>query len=104
VETTPIQPSQPLPEDGPRNCRPGFVWRLTRTTDYVCVTPESRAMAAQENETAPSRWDANGAYGPNTCIAGFVWREAFDGDVVCVTPERRTAVKEENRLSASRAE
>lgn len=87
-----------------RRCKPGFVWREARPADVVCVTPESRSMVAQENAVAPSRWDANGAYGPNTCIAGFVWREAFEGDITCVTPERRAAVKEENRVGPSRAE
>lgn len=85
-------------------CKPGFVWRVARPTDYVCVTPDSRALVAQENSVATTRWDPNGAYGPYTCIAGYVWREAFDGDVVCVSPERRSEVKEENRLAPQRRE
>jgi hypothetical protein len=101
--TPPIFPGAPLPgATGPRNCKSGFVWRLARSTDYICVTPESRTLVEQENAVAPTRWNPNGAYGPQTCIAGFVWREAFDGDTVCVTPERRAAVKEENRLAPSR--
>jgi len=98
------QPNYPPPTSpsSPARCIQGFVWREARPTDYVCVTPESRAMVRQENAVASTRWDTNGAYGPYTCIAGFVWREAFDGDVVCVTPERRAAVKEENRMAASR--
>ena len=85
-------------------CKPGFVWRVARPTDYVCVTPDSRTLVAQENATATARWDPNGPYGPYTCITGYVWREAFDGDVVCVSPERRDSVMEENRAAPSRRE
>lgn len=80
------------------------MWRVARPTDYVCVAPGSRALVAQENATATTRWNPNGSYGPNTCIAGYVWREAFDGDVVCVSPERRGQVKEENRLAPQNRE
>ena len=86
------------PGSTPR-CASGFVWREARPDDRVCVTPESRAQAAEENAAAGSRVDPNGAYGPNTCVSGFVWREAFEGDVVCVTPERRQAVRDENGSS-----
>lgn len=85
-------------------CRPGFVWREARATDFVCVTPESRSLATRENATASSRIDPNGQWGPFSCVSGFVWREAFDGDTVCVTPERRAAVREENQLGPSRTE
>jgi hypothetical protein len=84
-------------------CKPGFVERLAGPSDEVCVTPESRDRARQENATAASRRNPKGPYGPNTCIAGFVWREAFAGDVVCVTPEIRKLVKEENALHLSRS-
>ena len=84
-------------------CSPPFVQRKARPSDAVCVTRDSFATVQNENASAASRWDPNGAYGPNTCIAGFVWREAFDGDTVCITVERRAAVKEENRLAPTRA-
>jgi hypothetical protein len=84
-------------------CNPGFVERLAGPGDNVCVTPESRERARQENATAASRRNPKGSYGPNTCLTGFVWREAFAGDVVCVTPEIRKLVKEENALHASRS-
>lgn len=103
----PPPPSPPAPPNVPgaaAPCKPGFVWRVARSTDYVCVTPDSRALVAQENATAATRWDPNGPYGPNTCIAGYVWREAFDGDVVCVSSERRDEVREENRLASERRE
>jgi len=86
----------------PAACMSGYVWREARSTDLVCVTPESRTLVAQENAVASTRVDPNGAYGPSSCISGFVWREAFDGDLVCVTPERRDAVREENRVGPSR--
>lgn len=85
-------------------CKPPFVQRRARASDAVCVTRESFLTVQDENATAPSRWDPNGAYGPQTCIAGFVWREAFDGDTVCVIPARRAEVKEENRLAPTRRE
>ncbi|MGV3650417.1 MAG: hypothetical protein ACO1OK_03260, partial [Devosia sp.] len=86
---------------GPDTCRDGYVWRDAAPGDHVCVTPNSRAIAADENSAARSRIDPRGAYGPNTCIPGFVWREAFGGDVVCVTPDRRAQVREENRQGPS---
>jgi hypothetical protein len=87
----------------PATCKPGFVWRVARPSDLVCVTPESRTRVEQENRTASSRIKPGGGdSGPFTCLSGFVWREAFDGDVVCVTPEVRTLVREENRLAPSR--
>jgi hypothetical protein len=84
-------------------CKSGFVWRVARPSDLVCVTPESRARVAEENRTASSRIQpGGGASGPFTCLSGFVWREAFDGDQVCVTPEVRTLVATENQQAASR--
>ena len=84
-------------------CKSGFVWRVARPSDLVCVTPESRSRVAEENRTASSRIvPGGGASGPFTCLSGFVWREAFDGDFVCVTPEVRTLVREENQQAASR--
>jgi hypothetical protein len=83
-------------------CKSGFVWREARPSDHVCVTPDSRRRVAQENRTAASRRDPNGAYGPASCKQGFVWREAFESDTVCVTPEVRAEVSEENRVAATR--
>ena len=82
-------------------CASGYVWREARSSDHVCVTPESRALVRQENSKARQRWTA-GAYGPHTCIQGYVWREAFQGDDVCVTPERRDQVRAENRVANKR--
>lgn len=84
-------------------CKLGYVWRVARPSDLVCVTPQSRARVAQENRIAAQRVQpGGGAYGPNTCLPGFVWREAFNGDGVCVTPQVRARVRMENQLAASR--
>jgi hypothetical protein len=84
-------------------CLPGYVWRVARPSDLVCVTLQSRARVAEENRTAAARVEPRGgAYGPNTCRVGFVWREAFPGDLVCVTPEVRALVAGENRVAPNR--
>lgn len=92
----------PAPVQDPNACKAGFVWRVARPSDLVCVMPESRQRVASENASAASRVDPRGAYGPASCIAGYVWREAYSGDAVCVAPEVRSLVHEENRLAASR--
>ncbi len=93
--------SRPPPKPAPNTCASGYVWRVARPQDLVCVIPSSRDRVAQENRTASKRWTA-GASGPKTCVSGYVWREAFEGDTVCVTPQRRTEIKTENRLAKSR--
>jgi hypothetical protein len=94
-EPAPPPPAPDLPY-GPDTCKQGYVWRDAIPGDHVCVTPDRRSTAANENAIAGSRVDPGGAYGPNSCVSGFVWREAYAGDVVCVTGERRTQVKQEN--------
>jgi hypothetical protein len=83
-------------------CRSGFVPRLARADDLVCVTMESFDAVRIENRVPEALWFKGGAYGDRTCLAGYVWREAFAGDKVCVKPQRRDDVAEENRLAASR--
>jgi hypothetical protein len=96
-------PPAAAPAPHPATCKPGYVWRVARPDDLVCVTPASRSRVAAENRTAAERVQpGGGAYGPNTCRVGFVWREAFNGDGVCVTPDIRSLVREENRLAPSR--
>ncbi|BEL03043.1 hypothetical protein Q0Z83_012340 [Actinoplanes sichuanensis] len=89
------------PVYGPNTCVNGYVWRDADQTDYVCVTPETRAEAAADNAAAPSRWVA-GAYGPHTCVNGYVWREAFIGDDVCVVPDRRSRAAADNAAGPGR--
>ena len=86
---------------GPDTCKPGYVWREVVPGDHVCVRPDRRTTAANENSMAGLRVNPTGSYGPNTCKSGFVWREAYSGDVVCVSPARRTQVSRENRDGSS---
>jgi len=97
----PPPPTPPALPYGPDTCKSGFVWRDAIPGDHVCVTPDRRTIAAQENSIAGLRVDPLGAYGPNSCKPGFVWREAYAGDVVCVTGVRRTQVHQENLAGPS---
>jgi hypothetical protein len=75
-------------------CAAGFVWREADAQDFVCVTPDMRALVASENvDGTINRVSAT----DNTCKSGFVWRDAFDGDGVCVSPAARDRVHQENR-------
>ena len=40
---------------GPDTCRQGSVWREAGPTDHVCVTPEIRTQAANDNRAAAGR-------------------------------------------------
>ncbi|SFK35353.1 PASTA domain-containing protein [Caulobacter sp. UNC279MFTsu5.1] len=100
----------PIEQPAEANCDPaigacveGFVWREAWPGDRVCVTPESRYLAAQENAQAAARRSPyGGAYGPDTCLQGYVWRDGFVGDHVCVSGERRSVVAQENAAGPSR--
>jgi hypothetical protein len=105
-ERAPFQPKPPSRADAIKEhtttelqCLSGFVWRDAAANDGVCVSPESRGLAVEENRTAGTH-----RAGANTlnCVSGLVWREAFAKDTVCVTPARRTAVREENRMATQR--
>lgn len=84
-------------------CKPGYVPRLARPEDRVCVSPAVAADVVADNAVKESRW-ISGPYGPHTCLNGYVWREAFVGDDVCVIPERRSQAFADNAAAASRAE
>ncbi len=83
-------------------CSQGYVWREAFPGDHVCVTPQVRADAADDNARAGERRDPGGAYGPLTCLQGYVWRGARDGDAVCVVPARRDQATADNAAAASR--
>lgn len=96
-----VAPS-PSPKPQPRDaCKQGYVWREARPSDHVCVTPQTRKIAASQNRGAQSLW-VNGAYGPHTCVQGYVWREAFNGDDVCVRPGARDQARQDNQRAAQR--
>jgi len=87
----------------PDTCVQGFVWREAFTGDHVCVTPATRAQAAEDDGLAASRRSPDGgAYGPDTCLQGYVWRDAIPSDHVCVTPATRDQTAQDNSLAASR--
>ncbi len=95
-------PPNPKPY-GPDTCKQGYVWREASSTDHVCVTPDIRTQAANDNRQAANRRSPNGGpYGPDTCKQGYVWREAFANDHVCVTPQTRSRAADDNRNAASR--
>jgi peptidoglycan hydrolase-like protein with peptidoglycan-binding domain len=77
-------------------CVAGYVWRLARPTDHVCVTESTREQVIADNTEGPSRVDPNGQAGPNTCIIPYVWRKAFPGDMVCVAPPVHDQAQHDN--------
>lgn len=88
---------------GKDTCKQGFVWREAVANDHVCVFPQTRDQARQDNANAAARRQpGGGASGPDTCRRSFVWREATPADHVCVTPQVRAATKDDNRHAAER--
>jgi uncharacterized protein YkwD len=79
-------------------CKQGYVWRDARDGDGVCVTPQERSRAKQQNAAAASLVEGSG---PN-CKSGYVWRDAWSGDVVCVTPDERAQAHRQNAEAATR--
>ena len=81
-------------------CRQGFVWREAFPGDYVCVTPEARSQAAQDNRSASGSNDHQ--FRAGACKQGYVWREADPHDLVCVTPAMRQQTWDDNAGAAGR--
>ena len=92
-------PPTPLPPSG--TCKDGYVFRLARSSDKVCVTPASKSQSDADNAAAESRKIVN-VYGNDACISGYVWRDAFSGDHVCVTPDVHSQAATDNAAAASR--
>jgi beta-lactam-binding protein with PASTA domain len=89
----------------PGRCIEGYVWREAFPGDRVCVTPQTRAQAAADNQQASRRVEPDPSkrpYGPDTCRQGYVWREASATDHVCVTPDIRSRTADDNRNARSR--
>jgi hypothetical protein len=84
-------------------CLNGFVWREAVEGDHVCVTPGTRAQAADDNAHGADRVSThNQSYGPDTCKRGYVWRDATPDDHVCVTPGTRDQTADDNAHAESR--
>jgi uncharacterized protein YraI len=92
-------PPTPLPPSG--TCKDGYVYRLIRNSDKVCVLPASKAQADADNAAASSR-TLVGKYGTDACTMGYVWRDAYSGDHVCVAPAVRSQAAADNAAAASR--
>lgn len=99
--TLAVIPAPPTPRPPSGTCKDGYVWRLIRPSDKVCVPPASKAQADADNAAAASRWIVS-LYGPDACQPGYVWREAFSGDHVCVTPAVRAQAQADNAVAATR--
>jgi hypothetical protein len=96
-------PASAAQDYGPYTCLVGYVWREAVPNDLVCVSPDVRSQAKQDNALAASRRSPNGGpFGPDTCISGYVWREAAPTDHVCVTPATREQARTDNLAAASR--
>ena len=94
-------PPTPLPASG--TCKDGYVYRLARSSDKICVPPDSKSQAQADNAAANSRKLVT-VYGSDACQVGFVWREAFTGDHVCVTTAVRSQAAADNAAAASRVD
>ncbi|MFJ8034701.1 hypothetical protein [Streptomyces sp. NPDC096032] len=83
---------------GPNTCRQGYVWRVARAGDLVCVTPQTRTDTANDKALAPGRTLSNGY-----CKQGYVWREAWGSDdLTCVTPQARAQARYDNSQADDR--
>jgi beta-lactam-binding protein with PASTA domain len=89
----------------PNTCIRGYIWREAFPGDRVCVNPQTRVGAVDDNRSAGGRIERDPSKrhsGPDTCVQGLVWREARPGDHVCVVPEVRERTAEDNKTAASR--
>ena len=88
-------------------CQPGYVPRLTRPSDGVCVTPASAAQVRYDDDPAVQDTrkptPRGGPYGPETCLQGWVWRDAYSGDTICVDGATRDRTHQENLDAALHA-
>jgi hypothetical protein len=78
-------------------CGDGFVQREAFAGDTVCVTPEARKGASEQNENGRG-YRKNG----EECLPGFVWRMAGPQDHVCVSQAERDIAQQDNHLDAER--
>lgn len=102
-------------------CIPGYVWRVAKKDDLVCVTPEVRAQTREENRLHRDRVVPlsvqemkiqsfciepgacrSASSGPRACLSGFVWREAVANDFTCVPPSSRAQARDDNSQARRR--
>jgi hypothetical protein len=81
-------------------CKQGYVWREAFAGDHVCVTPQVRQQAADDNRRDASHDPRRS----DVCLAGFVWREASPTDHVCVTPANRDQTRTDNAVAHDRTD
>jgi Protein of unknown function (DUF3421) len=91
--------SSSLPAQADDRCKQGYVWREAFSGDHVCVTPQARQQAADDNSQAASR---NDPQRPGFCLQGYVWREANANDHVCMAPATRAQAQADNGAAANR--
>jgi hypothetical protein len=94
-------------------CISGFVWRVVKPDDLVCVSPPERELIRAENRLAHFRRIGGPRFVPDKCPlkdpkspqcyafdvpckSPFVWRAATPDDYVCVDRERRKKVWADN--------
>lgn len=82
-----------------QECDDDFVYREAFPGDYVCVTPDTRRQAAEDNAAAATRYASGAA---DTCKPEYVWRDAFENDRTCVHWLARETALDENRLAPMR--
>ncbi len=94
---------------GVDTCKQGYVWREGISNDHVCVTPDERDRAKQDNAAEAAHRDPVTAPGTNVhmlgryrCKPGYVPRLISGNDTVCVTPARRARVQQDNAAATSR--
>jgi hypothetical protein len=85
-------------------CIQGYVWREATRDDHVCVTPQTRQQAWNDNAQQDARRAGSGPYGYETCKQGYVWREATQDDKVCVTPATRDQAHYDNSQARQRVQ
>ena len=85
---------------GPNACKGGFVWRQIDRFDFVCVTPQRKALVDWETANAPR--PVPNQYRYWTCPSGYVDRLAIPGDFVCVPSQSRVDANADNALAWSR--
>src|SRR5437879_2092442 len=81
-------------------CRQGFVWREAFPGDYVCVTPEARSQAAQDNRSASGSNDHQ--FRAGACTQSLLSSVDDQHDLVSVPPAMRQQIWDDNAGASGR--